>query len=142
MSLYRMIYCSRARQLDSSAIQKILDACERNNPRNHLTGMLLFTSDYFVQVLEGSRIAVNQRFFATIASDGRHSDIEIMSSGTVDFRLFEKWSMHYVSIARSDDPRLTRFSADGSFNPYKMSSAAIEQFCASQTLFDFQKTLR
>lgn len=142
MSLYRMIYCSRARQLDSRSIQQILDACERNNPRDHLTGMLLFTSDYFVQVLEGSRIAVNRRFFASIASDDRHLDIEIMSSGTVDFRLFDKWSMHYVPIARTDDPRLTRFTADGAFNPYAMSSAAIEQFCASQSLFEFQKHLR
>lgn len=134
MSLYRMIYCSRARELDEGAIRQILDACERNNPRENITGMLLFTSDYFVQLLEGSRANVSRRFFTTIAADTRHSEVEIMSSGTVDFRLFERWSMHYVPTPRADDPGLRRFSADSSFNPYGMSSAAIERFCIDQCL--------
>lgn len=134
MSLYRMIYCSRAHALDEHAIRQILDACERNNPRDNITGMLLFTSDYFVQLLEGSRTNVNRRFFTTIAGDPRHSEVEIMYSATVDFRVFERWSMHYVPTLRSDDPRLRRFSANGAFDPYQMSSAAIEQFCISQSI--------
>ncbi|MCU0906716.1 MAG: BLUF domain-containing protein [Rhodobacteraceae bacterium] len=134
-----MIYCSRVHQPDGSAIRDILASCERNNRRDHVTGMLLFTCDYFVQVLEGSRSSVNRRFLSSIAIDPRHSDIEIMASGTVDFRLFEKWSMQYVAMPRADDPRLTRFSAQGAFDPYAMSSAAIEQFCMSQMLHELHE---
>lgn len=140
MPLHRLIYCSRAQGLDDTAIRQILDACERNNPRDHISGMLLFTSDFFVQLLEGSREAISRRFLK-IAMDTRHADVEILSSNVSDVRIFDRWSMHYVAIPSTSDPGLRRFSSNGTFDPYRMTPTAIEQLCIERSVAAAQKSL-
>lgn len=133
MTLQRLIYCSRAHDPDEPAIRQILGACERNNPKDHISGMLLFTCDFFVQLLEGSRSAVSRRFLK-IAADPRHSDVEIISSSVSDFRIFDRWSMHYVAIVNASDSSLRRFTVDGTFDPYRMMPSAIEQLCIERSI--------
>lgn len=140
MPLHRLIYCSRTNGIKERDIQQILAACERNNPRDNLSGMLLFTSDFFLQLLEGNRSAVSARFLE-IARDGRHRDVEVISSGAVDFRLFERWGMHYQPCATSPEPTLRRYSARGGFDPYDMSSSAVEQLCLDRSVRALQDDL-
>ncbi|MCR9151248.1 MAG: BLUF domain-containing protein [Rhodobacteraceae bacterium] len=141
MALHRLIYCSRARNLDETAIRQILDACERNNPKDYISGMLLFTSDFFVQLLEGSRSAISQRFLK-IAIDPRHADVEILSSNVSDVRIFDRWSMHYVAVASASDASLRRFSSNGTFDPYRMTPSAIEQLCIDRSVQAAQEMLK
>lgn len=133
MSLHRLIYCSRPVAPTRGDLKGILEACERNNPVSHVTGMLLFTSDCFVQLLEGGRGAVNA-CFQKISRDRRHDDIEVVSSGPIDFRLFERWSMHYVSIAGASACDLRRFAASGRFDPFETAPSVIEQLCVHASL--------
>lgn len=140
MPLHRLIYCSRTNGIDEGDIEQILQACERNNLRDNLSGMLLFTSDFFLQLLEGDRSAVSARFRA-IAGDSRHRDVEVISSGAVDFRLFERWRMHYQPCAMSLEPTLRRYSAHGGFDPYDMSSSAVEQLCLDWSVRAMQEEL-
>lgn len=133
MPLHRLIYCSRACEPDEATVRQILGACERNNPKDHISGMLLFTSDFFVQLLEGSRSAISRRFLK-IAADSRHRDVEILSSGASEFRIFDRWSMHYVAVANGSDEGLRRFSVNGSFDPYEVTATAIEQLCIDRSV--------
>lgn len=133
MSLHRLIYCSRPVAPARCDLEGILDACERNNPVSHVTGMLLFTSDCFLQLLEGGRGAVNA-CFQKISRDRRHSDIEVVSSGPIDFRLFDRWSMHYVAGAGAGACDLRRFAANGRFDPFETTPSGIEQFCVHASL--------
>jgi len=133
MSLHRLIYCSRPASPTRADLEAILGACRRNNPRNRLTGMLLYTSDAFTQVLEGSRAAVNA-CFQRICRDPRHGDVEIVSYGAVDFRLFDRWSMHYVVHEGSAASDLGRFTVDDRFDPYGMSASSVEQLCLHLSL--------
>ena len=134
MSLHRLIYCSQPKSLTKPDIQNILYACERNNPAAHITGMLLFTSEHFVQLLEGSRSAVN-KCFQKISRDPRHDVVEVLSFAAVDTRQFGHWTMHYVAQDACTSIELLRYSSEGRFTPNQMSTSAIETLCAEFSSF-------
>lgn len=133
MGLHRLIYCSRAVSPSRVDLEDILAACARNNPAAHVTGMLLFTGDCFMQVLEGGRGPVS-RCFQRIAADARHCDVEVVHAGPADFRLFERWSMRYVPQTGPGAPDFIRFGADDRFDPFAMSAASVEQLCLSASV--------
>lgn len=70
-----------------------------NNQRDDVTGLLLFNSRRFLQVLEGPRDAV-ERIFARIYDDPRHRAVVKLREGTVDDREFGQWAMAYDDPAR------------------------------------------
>jgi hypothetical protein len=133
MGLYRLIYCSRTRGLARTDLEAILASCERNNSAESVTGMLLFDSDHFLQLLEGGRRAVSA-CYNRISNDPRHFDVEIVSCGSADVRLFERWSMRYVAGDGAMGINLSRYSLFGAFNPYEMAGASLEQLCVHVSL--------
>jgi Sensors of blue-light using FAD len=61
--LVRCLYASRAaKALAPAVIDQILEQSQRGNPRKGITGLLCFTGDIFVQVLEGGRDEVCELF--------------------------------------------------------------------------------
>ena len=57
--LVRLLYASRAAKPQTAkTIAAILAECQRNNPRRGITGVLCYSDDIFLQVLEGGRIAM------------------------------------------------------------------------------------
>jgi hypothetical protein len=91
--MYRLIYksrCSEAITWDS--VREILHVSEKNNAQNQITGVLLASKTHFLQVIEGRFDAVNHTFFS-IACDPRHTEIQLISFGCVEARLFEHWGM-------------------------------------------------
>lgn len=67
-----------------------------NNKRKQITGALLLSDDWFVQVLEGDEAAV-RALFTHIEKDPRHDDVSLLETGTVDERVFARWAMVQVS---------------------------------------------
>jgi hypothetical protein len=128
MPLHRLAYSSYADGLSQDDLTDILAACERNNPAAHLTGMLLFDSGRFVQLLEGPRDALTKRFLS-IASDPRHHGVEILVAGPIDSRLFGDWSMHYVPAHGSRADLLRKYRCSDEFIPGEMSTSALEHLC-------------
>jgi hypothetical protein len=137
MSLHRLIYCSRPASPSRADLEAILGACRRHNPQAQLTGMLLFTSDCYLQLLEGGRGAVNA-CFQKICRDARHAQVEIVSYGPVDFRLFDRWSMHYVAQDGPSACDLGRFTVNDRFDPYAMTASSAEQLCLHLSLHAHQ----
>ncbi len=78
--LVRLLYASRAPSpLSASVVDSILEQSRKNNPPQGITGMLCFSDDIFLQVLEGSRDTVCE-LFNTIVRDSRHHGIRILPS--------------------------------------------------------------
>ncbi|MDX7950269.1 BLUF domain-containing protein [Lichenihabitans sp. Uapishka_5] len=101
--VYRLIYMSRsaAAQQDALAeeVRDILAASRRNNLRVGITGALVVNARAFVQVLEGSRSAVEETF-ERILCDTRHEAISVLQCETVSGRIFAGWDM--ASVERSE----------------------------------------
>lgn len=122
MFLSQMIYASRVRPATGeNDIQQILQASRANNSANDVTGILLFSHEYFLQCLEGSRDNVNE-LYNKILSDDRHFSPNIMFFRSISERDFEEWSMGYIPQSSLTAPIILRFCCSSVFNPYDMSS--------------------
>jgi hypothetical protein len=101
--IYTLVYCSRATAgVDDTAVARIILAAQRDNPRQGITGLLVFGGGIFFQWLEGPRervLALMQR----LRNDPRHTSIvQLSDSEEVRERLFPEWDMELVD---TDDIR-------------------------------------
>lgn len=101
-AVYRLVYTSaRKKECDDSEIQKILDACKKNNPSKNITGLLIQTENRFLQVIEGKKdevIGLSEK----IKNDPRHGGVNIRFEKTVDKRLFPNWHMAFKDISNEE----------------------------------------
>ncbi|MEJ7933615.1 BLUF domain-containing protein [Sphingobium sp. AN558] len=98
MSLHQIMYISTATAaVDADQCRAIAYAAAINNRRQDVTGLLLFNSKRFLQVLEGPRDAV-ERIYAHIGGDARHRALVTLREGSIAAREFGDWGMAF------DDP--------------------------------------
>lgn len=96
--MFRLIYKSRSNQpIDWESINELIGTSEDNNEEAGITGVLLATRTHFLQVLEGDFDEIN-RLYLRIARDKRHEEVQLISFGCVESRVFGGWSMHAVGI--------------------------------------------
>ncbi len=95
--IYSLVYCSRASAgIDEAAVAQIIRAAQRDNPRQGITGLLVFGSGIFFQWLEGSREQV-MGLMGRLRNDTRHNNIvQLSDSEEVRERLFPDWDMELV----------------------------------------------
>ena len=96
--MYRLIYKSKSIvELDQETIKDIIHHSQEMNEKRGVTGALLATRTHFLQALEGEYEAVNHTFFR-IVTDPRHEEIQLVSFGPVEKKLFEGWVMKGFGI--------------------------------------------
>jgi hypothetical protein len=86
--LYRLIYVSDAVGAAGESVfvlADILGASDRNNRRDHLTGLLASHAGRFLQVLEGARADVD-RLMRRLADDPRHQNLRVLSDSPISER--------------------------------------------------------
>ncbi len=128
--LVRLLYASRAAQtLDADALDNLLKQSKRNNQRDGVTGLLCFSGNLFLQVLEGGRGAVN-RIYNRIAADPRHADVELLCYEEIAERRFAGWSMGQVEVSRLNPALMLKYSETAALDPYAVSGKV------SMALFD------
>ena len=96
---FRLMYRSRNRiphEDRRPELGSLFSTARRNNKRAGLSGALLLTGDWFVQVLEGDEATV-QALYAVIEADPRHDSVSLLHSGPVPEPVFARWSMARVS---------------------------------------------
>ena len=121
MFLVRLIYASKITDgFGPKDIENILQSARTYNVKTHVTGMLCFSNEYFLQCLEGSRTAVNNTY-QQILNDKRHHNVIMLNYTQIPEREFEKWSMGYVPQSRVTESLNLKFSGSVDFNPFKMS---------------------
>jgi hypothetical protein len=90
LPLHRALYVSDAvggAGASLLSIVEILGASERNNRRDHLTGVLLCHDGRFLQAIEGGRADID-RLIVRLRRDPRHVDLRILSDQPIAARLF------------------------------------------------------
>lgn len=99
--LFHIVYASSATSLlKVSEIAEILKKSHVNNSRRKITGMLLYKDGCFMQVLEGPKAAVLERF-KVISKDPRHTGILTLVQKPIEVREFSEWSMGFQNLEDS-----------------------------------------
>ncbi len=103
MELIHCIYCSAITEEELSAenLEEILEQSRNNNQKCDVTGILLFESGAFFQVLEGDR-AVVEALYRKIEGDPRHQRVTKLISEPIEERAFGEWSMGYPKVTTKE----------------------------------------
>lgn len=120
MDLVRLIYASRAKDdFCEDDIASILHKARANNARMDVTGILLFSCNYFVQCLEGRRDVVDE-LYDRIINDERHYGVELLLNTEATAREFADWRMGYVGSTQFNRAIWMQFMPSPEFNPLEM----------------------
>jgi methanogenic corrinoid protein MtbC1 len=92
-----LTYQSIATAVPSARDLKLLANRARERNRSvGVTGMLLFEEGRFLQTLEGPPEGL-EAIWSSVARDGRHNNIEVLSKHVAPARLFSGWDMFFSS---------------------------------------------
>jgi len=136
--LVRLMYVSRAvPAVDQEELLSILRKSKSNNPALGITGVLCFSEGIFLQVLEGGRSAVN-RLYNRIATDHRHTQVELLGYEEIGERRFAGWAMGQVNMSRLNPALLLKYSETATLDPYavsgQVSMALFEELVATAAI--------
>ncbi len=91
--LAQLVYLSKRKaNCTEEEINKILEACKRNNPDLGVTGILLYSSDKFIQLVEGKNKSIME-LYDKIKGDPRHENCVMVSLSPINERSFPSWHM-------------------------------------------------
>jgi len=128
--LVRLMYASRAAQgVKPEALSAILKRSTTHNPSVGVTGVLCFSGEVFLQVLEGGRSQVSA-LYNRIACDPRHHDVVLLSFDEIAERRFAGWAMGQVMMNMLNPALLLKYSERAELDPYAVSGEV------SMALFD------
>ncbi|MGK5089186.1 BLUF domain-containing protein [Bdellovibrionota bacterium FG-2] len=103
MKIFHLLYISTSiAPAKSETIQSLLDVSSKNNKAKDISGLLIYRSGYFIQLLEGDETVVNT-LVARIQRDARHRDLKIVLSFKDEKRLFPHWSMGLITDDQDAD---------------------------------------
>ncbi len=127
----RVIYCSQAaHDMSPDELVGLLEVSRRNNEKVGLSGMLLNSSQSFLQVLEGEAVAL-QSTYARIGSDNRHVNLRLLMNADVPAPLFPDWTMGFEHVDDEDlAEELDGFTPATDYplvNPDLISNAGVAQ---------------
>lgn len=123
MDLVRLIYVSKALDVENLDLKALINQARENNASTSVTGMLWFNGEYFLQALEGSRENVN-RTYNSIIKDSRHKNVQLISFEYIDERSFADWSMGYFSDLIKNRELISNINMPEEFRPELIGSEA------------------
>ena len=122
--LVRLLYASRATQaLTPELVESIMAQSRAHNPEQGVTGILCYSGDIFMQVLEGGRDAVCE-LYNTIARDDRHQKVRLLSYEEIFERRFANWTMGQVNLARVNPSLMLKYAKKAELDPFNCSGQA------------------
>lgn len=123
--LVRLLYASRAAApLTAEIVESILEQSRSHNVPHGVTGMLCFSDELFIQVLEGSRKNVSE-LYNRIVRDPRHGEIQLLIFEEISERRFADWTMGQVNLAKVNPSLLLRYSETPAIDPFACSGHAM-----------------
>ncbi|MGB3242980.1 MAG: BLUF domain-containing protein [Sulfitobacter sp.] len=124
---YRLIYRSHSlmppadKPGGKDGLADILRVARSKNARLAVTGALMLYDDWFAQVLEGPKDAV-ETLFARIRTDPRHESVRLDQAQDAPKRLFAKWAMAVVAEHHEPDaPMVATTGGLAQGAPWKVS---------------------
>jgi hypothetical protein len=122
--LVRLLYASRAKKAPTpEEIEGILTQGRAHNAALGLTGILCWSGDVFLQVIEGGRGPVNS-LYRQLAADPRHSDVVLLSYEQIVERRFGGWTMGQVNLCKVNPSVLLKYCEKPTLDPVTISAEA------------------
>ena len=124
---FRLMY--RSRDLIPADRRKVelgllFSEARSNNKQKGITGALLLSEDWFVQVLEGDEDAV-RALFTSIEKDPRHDSVSVLETGMVPARVFARWAM--AKVAEDGEPDIPLIAHTDGISPAAGRGTTAEQ---------------
>jgi hypothetical protein len=138
--LVRLLYASRpTTPLSAAVLDVIMAQSKKNNPAQGITGVLCFSENLFIQVLEGGRDEVCATY-NNIVRDDRHRDVRILKYDEIDERRFGDWTMGQVNVANVNPSLLLKYSENAQLNPFigsgRASMALLDELIATAAVMN------
>ncbi|MEZ5738977.1 MAG: BLUF domain-containing protein [Burkholderiaceae bacterium] len=122
--LVRLLYASRTENKISAAdADSIIRIARDYNPSHGITGILCYTGNLYLQVLEGGRTEVNE-LYARIVGDERHKDMTLLDYEEIVERRFAAWSMGRVNLGKQNPSLLLKYAERPALDPFALSGKA------------------
>jgi len=100
--MFTICYVSHAENdVSKTDMEKLFATTQKNNTACDITGILLFESGNFLQVLEGNDTTV-LNLFEKIEQDSRHKNIFVILKQKCNRRIFENYSSGF-SVVKSKE---------------------------------------
>ena len=136
--LVRLLYASRAAApVKNNVVDSILSQSIKHNPKLGITGLLCYSEDLFLQLLEGGRDEVCE-LYNTIVRDERHTNVRILSYQEISERHFGGWTMGHVDVSTVNPSLLLKYAKQATLNPFNCSGQAslalIEELMATASV--------
>jgi hypothetical protein len=136
--MYQYVYVSsEAYPFTEAQLKDLLEVSRRRNSASAVTGLLLYLSGNFIQLLEGAKedvLATRGR----IATDNRHRGMNTVHEGPCEKRDFQDWSMGFERLESPEAETLPGYSDFLSTPP----EATAHQSAAMQLLEFFKRIAR
>ena len=132
--LVRLLDVSRATESTTESLEAILQRARRHNAEHGITGILCYSNNIFMQLLEGSREEVNC-LYSEIQRDSHHTNVQLLHYDEITEREYPGWTMGLVDIDQLNTSIILKYSEGPDFNPYAnsgwMSLAMLEELAAT-----------
>ncbi|AOW12717.1 hypothetical protein LPB72_17020 [Hydrogenophaga crassostreae] len=86
--------------MSDQALDELLRVARSRNLSLNITGMLIYSKDFFVQVLEGDKPDIDAVYFESIVFDPRHAAPYVMDESEIESRSFPDWTMGFRRLSR------------------------------------------
>jgi hypothetical protein len=101
MELFSLIYTSTpTRPFSQEDLEDLARVSQRNNAEREISGLLLYSQRFFLQVIEGDYDDIAE-LYITLEHDDRHRDLQLLTAAPASRRVFPDWSMGVLDISRS-----------------------------------------
>jgi Sensors of blue-light using FAD len=96
-NVFSIVYASRAgAEFTSRDVRhKLKFFAQSQNSKYGISGMLVYCEGIFVQLIEGTELAVTS-LYERIRCDPRHSDVDLLARTVSANRVYGKWTMGFV----------------------------------------------
>ena len=96
VELRQLIYCSIATaEFHVGSINEILASAQKHNIAHSVTGFLIHSGNWFLQLLEGPTESIDLIYLKKISADPRHTSLRVLVDTPVYNRNFSAWFMAY-----------------------------------------------
>ena len=110
--MLQLIYSSAAAiPFTAADLNHLLERARTRNSLFNVTGMLLYHSGSFLQVIEGPELGIDT-IYRSIARDPRHVGHRILMRQEITRREFQGWSMGFADTSRHHPPGFIDYHRD------------------------------
>ncbi len=108
--LIHIVYMSfSSKALSETELNGFLATIRQKNQIQNITGLLLYSDEAFIQVIEGEKDTIHP-LFKLISQDARHSSIVKLIEEPISKRNFPSWSMGYRKLEDSNKASIVGYS--------------------------------